>query len=75
MFKIQKDMSTRTKVNAGKPMCLEADNNGNRHNILQLEEAVLVVIEWYLDLQLPMQSTPITTKVVSSNTVCGEMYS
>ena len=29
--------------------------------------AVMVVIIWYLDLQLPMQSVPITTKVVSSN--------
>jgi hypothetical protein len=27
------------------------------------------------DLQLPMPSVPITTKVVSSNTVHGEMYS
>ena len=28
---------------------------------------VVVVIVWYLDLQLPMQSIPITTKVVSYN--------
>ena len=28
--------------------------------------AVVVVIVWYLDLQLPMQSVPIITKVVSS---------
>ena len=27
-----------------------------------------------LDLQLPMKSVPITTKVVSSNPVHGEMY-
>ena len=27
------------------------------------------------DLQLPMQSVPITTKVVSSNPVHGEVYS
>jgi hypothetical protein len=27
-----------------------------------------------LDLQLPVQSVPITTKVVSSNTVQGEVY-
>ena len=27
----------------------------------------MVVIVWYLDLQLPMQSLRITTKVVSSN--------
>jgi hypothetical protein len=29
--------------------------------------AILVVIVWSFDLQLPMQSVPITTKVVSSN--------
>ena len=29
--------------------------------------AVVVVIIWYLDLQIPMQSVPITTNVVSSN--------
>jgi hypothetical protein len=34
-----------------------------------------VVVLWYLDLQLPMQSVPITTKVVSSNPVHGEVYS
>jgi len=28
-----------------------------------------------LDLQLPMQSVPITTKVVSSNPVHGKVYS
>ena len=28
-----------------------------------------------MDLQLPMQSVPITTKVVSSNPAHGEMYS
>jgi len=32
------------------------------------------VIVWYLDLQLPVQSVPITTKVVSSNPVHGEVY-
>ena len=38
--------------------------------------AVIVVIVWYLDLQLPMQSVPITTKVVSSNhPTNGEVYS
>jgi hypothetical protein len=30
---------------------------------------------WLLDLQLPVQSMPITTKVVSSNPVVGEVYS
>jgi hypothetical protein len=37
--------------------------------------AVVVVITWYLDLQLPVQSKPITTNVVSSNPVHGEVYS
>ena len=36
---------------------------------------VVVVIVWYMDLQLPVQSVPITTKVVSSNPVHGELYS
>ena len=37
--------------------------------------AAVVMIIWYWDLQLPMQSVPITTKVVSSNTVHDEVYS
>jgi hypothetical protein len=37
--------------------------------------AVVVVIVWWLDLQLPVQSVPITTKVVGSNPVHGEVYS
>ena len=35
----------------------------------------MVVIVWYLDLQLPVQSMYITTKVASSNPVHGEVYS
>ena len=35
----------------------------------------MVVIVWYFDLQLPVQSMHITTKVVSSNPVHGEVYS
>ena len=31
--------------------------------------AVVVVITWYLELQLPVQSKPITTNVVSSNPI------
>ena len=34
----------------------------------------MVVIIWYLDLQLPVQSVPITTNV-SSNPVHGKVYS
>jgi hypothetical protein len=34
----------------------------------------MAVIVCYLDLQLPMQSIPITTDVVSSNLDQGEVY-
>jgi hypothetical protein len=34
--------------------------------------AVVAMIAWQLDLQLPMQSVPITTDVVSSNIDQGE---
>jgi hypothetical protein len=33
------------------------------------------MIIWYFDLQLPMQSVPITTKVVSSNHANDGLYS
>jgi len=32
------------------------------------------MIIWQLDLQLPIQSVPITTKVVSSNPAHGKVY-
>jgi hypothetical protein len=35
----------------------------------------VVVIVWYVDLQLPVHSVPITTKVVGSNPVHGKVYS
>jgi hypothetical protein len=35
----------------------------------------VAVIIWYLDLQLPVQSVPITIDVVSSNPAHGEVYS
>ena len=41
-------------------------------NILR---AIVAVIIWKLDLQLHMQSVPITTKGQSSNPVRGEVYS
>jgi hypothetical protein len=37
--------------------------------------AVVVVILWYLDLQLPVQLVPITTKGVSSDPAHGAVYS
>jgi len=36
---------------------------------------VVVMIVWYLDILPLVQSVPITTKVVSSNTVHDEVYS
>ena len=35
----------------------------------------MIVIIWKLDFQLPVQSVPITTNVVSSNPVNGDVYS
>jgi len=45
--------------------------------VLNALGAVVVVVVWRLDLQLPVKSVPIyiTTKVVSSNPVHGDMYS
>ena len=40
-----------------------------------LVRAVMDVIAWQLDLQLPVQSVPIITKVVNSNPVHGEVHS
>ena len=34
----------------------------------------MVVFVWELNLQLPVQSVPITTRVVSSTPVRGEVY-
>ena len=36
--------------------------------------AILAMVVWLLELQLPMQSVPITTDVVSSNLDQGEVY-
>ena len=38
------------------------------------EGTVMTVIVWKLDLQLPMQSVPITTDVVGSNLHQGEWH-
>jgi hypothetical protein len=35
---------------------------------------VVAMIVWWLELQLPMQSVPITTDVVSSNLNQGEVH-
>ena len=42
---------------------------------IMIKGAVVVMIVWQLDLQLPVKSEPITTKVVSLNPNHGEMYS
>ena len=39
-----------------------------------LPQTVVAVIIWKLDLQLPVQSVLITTKVVSLNPVHGKVY-
>ena len=41
---------------------------------LLLRVTVMIMIIWQLDLQLPMQSVPSTTNVVSSNPVHGKVY-
>jgi hypothetical protein len=43
--------------------------------MLFVQGAIVVEIVWLLNLQLPMQSVPITTKIVNSNPVHGEVYS
>jgi hypothetical protein len=40
-----------------------------------MSEAVVFVIVWKLDLQLPVQSVPITAKGVDSNLAHGDVYS
>jgi len=42
--------------------------------ILFCKGAVVVVIVWLLDLQLPVQSVTITTEVVSSNPAHDKVY-
>jgi hypothetical protein len=44
------------------------------HQQFKLSDVVAVIV-LYLDLQLPMESVHITTNVVSSNPVHGEVYS
>jgi hypothetical protein len=44
------------------------------HSFVSLLGPSWLWIVWKLDLQLPVQSVPITTNVVSSNPVNGEVY-
>ena len=41
---------------------------------LKYRGAVVVLIVWWLDLQLPMQSIPINTKIMCSNSAHGDVY-
>jgi len=50
-------------------------NSWSLHSNPFLLGAVVVVIIWELDLKLPVQSVPITTKVVSLTPAHGEVYS
>jgi hypothetical protein len=43
-------------------------------NINHTPGAVMVVFVWQMELQLPVQSVPINTNVVSSNLDQGEVY-
>jgi hypothetical protein len=43
-------------------------------SFIKHQGVVVVMIIWELDLQLPMQSMPITTKLVSLNPDQGEVY-
>jgi hypothetical protein len=61
-------------VNSYKGIMLYGTYHLNKY-ILQVYGAVVAVLVWYLDLQLSVQSVPITTKVVSSNRTHGEVYS
>ena len=45
-----------------------------KHVICIYTRADVAVIAWQLDLQLPMESVPITTNVVTSNLDLGEVY-
>ena len=44
------------------------------NNSFSKRGTVVAIDVWLLDLQLPIQSVPITTKVVSLNPVHGEVY-
>jgi hypothetical protein len=46
------------------------DNAFSYYNIAI--KAIMIMIVWLLDLQLPVQSVPITTNVVSLNPAHGE---
>jgi hypothetical protein len=53
--------------------CLLSFEGINSHSVQCFD--IMVVIIWLLDLQPPMQSVPMATKVVSFNPTHGEVYS
>ena len=55
-------------------MALQKKDNSFTVKIYFFLGAVVAVIVWQLDLQLPMQSVPITTDVVKLNLDQGEVY-
>ena len=55
-------------------VALQKKDNSFTVKIYFFLEAVVAVIVWQLDLQLPMQSVPITTDVVNSNLDQGKVY-
>jgi hypothetical protein len=53
--------------------CLYIFLEHRQQTLANFDGAVVVVLVWWLDLQLSVQSVPITTKNVSSNTAqCEE---
>ena len=53
----------------------QSKENLNNKTVNYVQGLIIVMIIWQLELHLPMQSVPITTKVVSSNLANGEVYS
>ena len=50
------------------------DENDKRNYLLSIFFVCYVQPNWLMDLQLPVQSLPITTKVVSLNHAHGEVF-
>ena len=75
--------SKEQRFNRFKEIVPHNEETVGRVNILYLARVaiendsgvIVVVIVWWLGFQLPMQSVPITTKVVNSNPAHGEVYS
>ena len=55
-------------------ICLYSESFFFILNTIYMRGAIMVVIVWQLDLQLAMQSVPITNNVMSLNPADGEVY-